>query len=232
MKPLIGLTTCGRNGDGEHHLPGDYADAVVRAGGAPVLIPPVGLEPAAWLDRCDGVILSGGGDVDPAAYGGPAHETIAGVDPRRDRFEAALVQEIFRRRTPTLAICRGIQMLNVALGGTLIADLPSVVGLEVRHRLGPRQPIPHPVRIEPDSTLAAALGAEECVPMSSHHQAIDRLGPGLRVVARAPDGVIEAAESPEHPRLLAVQWHPEISAPNDPVEQRLFEWLVQAAATA
>ncbi|MBN2022670.1 MAG: gamma-glutamyl-gamma-aminobutyrate hydrolase family protein [Pirellulales bacterium] len=228
-KPLIGITTSGRNTQGEFHSPGEYSDAVVRAGGAVALLPPVELEPEAWLDRCDGLILSGGGDVDPAAYNGPGHATVGGVDPARDRCEFALVKEAMRRRLPTLAICRGIQALNVALGGTLIADLPSAVGQKVFHRSRSGKAIPHGVRIEPDSTLAGVFGDHLCVPMSSHHQAVDRIAPGLRAVAWAADGVVEAAEAPEHPKLLAVQWHPEMSAPNDPLQQRLFVWLVDAA---
>jgi putative glutamine amidotransferase len=226
MPPIIGLTTYARNEAKQFQLPAAYIDALVRAGGAPALLPPVDVDPAAWLDRCDGLILTGGGDIDPATYGGACHPTNYMMDRQRDAIELALVREALRRELPLLAICRGIQVLNVALGGTLIPHIPDAVGEEVPHRLPPREPTKHTVEILPDSHLAEILECAACVPVSWHHQAIGRLGAGLRVVARAPDGIIEAVEMPGKPRLIAVQWHPELSAAEDPIQQRLFDRFV------
>jgi putative glutamine amidotransferase len=129
---------------------------------------------------------------------------------------------------PTLCICRGIQVLNVALGGTLIEHLPDEVGDTIAHRVPPRNPTQHPIRLEPGSRLADIIGQAEATTTSWHHQAIRRPAAGLDVVAHAPDGTIEAVEMPDHPWLVAVQWHPELTAANDPGQQRLFDALVKA----
>ena len=179
-----------------------------------------------WL-RCDGLILCGGGDLHPACYGRQLHATNYGMDHQRDMNELAMVRRALETDMPAFAICRGIQVLNVALGGTLIQHIPDVFGEKVLHRLPPRKPTPHPVTIRPESRLAEILACTECAPISWHHQAIGDLGRGLRVVANAPDGVVEAVEMPEHPELIAVQWHPELSAAADPVQQRLFDRFVQ-----
>lgn len=229
--PVIGITTYGRDERGRYTLPAEYVAAVERAGAVPVLIPPVPAHAQRYLDLVDGVILAGGGDLDPAHYGGAAHEMLYGVDARRDALELELARRIVERRQPTLAICRGMQVLNVALGGSLIAHLPAVVGEDVLHRAPPREPTPHAVRVAPGSRLAAIAGVTEFAPMSWHHQAIQVPAPGLEVVARAPDGTIEAVELPAHPWLIAVQWHPELSAQAEPVQQRLFDALVHAAQT-
>lgn len=226
MKPLIAITTYGRNEENEFPLPAEYAEAVGRAGGMPVLIPHVGIDARELLARCDGLILAGGGDLDPASYGGNAHPTNYMMDQERDRNELALVREAVGDAFPTLAICRGTQVLNVALGGTLIEHLPDEVGEKVVHRAPPRLPTPHPVTILPDSRLARLLSVAECTPVSWHHQAIREPGKGLRVVARATDGTIEAVEMAEHRWLVGVQWHPELSAADDPVQQRLFDQFV------
>lgn len=230
-KPLIGITTYGRDERGRYTLPADYVDAVERAGAVPVLIPPSPANAARYLDLVDGLVLAGGGDLDPAHYGGAAHETLYSVDVDRDALELELARRLVARRQPTLAICRGLQVLNVALGGSLIEHLPAVVGEGVLHRAPPREPTPHAVRVEPGSRLAAITGATGFAPMSWHHQAIRALAPGLEVVARAPDGTIEAVEMPAHPWLIAVQWHPELTAQREPAQQRLFDALAAAAAT-
>jgi len=228
LQPVIGITTYGRDERGRYTLPGEYVDAVERAGAVPVLIPPAPQHAARYLDLVDGIVLAGGGDIDPSHYRGAAHDTNYGVDPARDRLELDLARLIVERRQPTLAICRGLQILNVALGGTLIEHLPAVVGEDVPHRAPPREPTPHPVAVTPGSRLAAIAGTTECAPMSWHHQAIRTLAPGLEAVARAPDGTIEAVEMRAHPWLIAVQWHPELTAARDPAQQRLFDALVQA----
>jgi putative glutamine amidotransferase len=230
--PVIGITTYGRDDKGRYTLPSEYVAAVERAGGVPLLIPPVPAHAARYLELVDGIVLAGGGDLDPAHYGGDRHEAIYSVDAQRDALELELARRIVEQRQPTLAICRGMQVLNVALGGSLIEHLPAVVGEDVLHRKPPRDPVPHPVRIEPDSKLASICGAAECAPMSWHHQGIRTLAPGLEIVALAPDGTIEAVEYPEHPWLIGVQWHPELTADRDPAQQRLFDALVTATSKA
>ncbi len=229
--PLIGITTYGRAPDNRYSLPAAYVSAVQRAGGQPVLIPPGSDQPARYLDSLNGLILAGGGDIDPVHYGGARHATLYGIDLERDRLELVLAREVLRRRCPTLGVCRGMQVLNVALGGTLIEHLPDEVGEDILHRALPRDPTPHTVRIEAGSKLAAISGVTEVKPMSWHHQGIRKLAGCLRAVARAPDGTIEAVELPGQPWLVAVQWHPELSAHEDPTQQRLFDALVTAATS-
>ncbi len=230
--PLIGLTTYGRDSENQFPLPADYVEAVRRAGGVPLLIPPGESQLEPILARLDGLILTGGGDLDPSHYAGAAHESIYMVDPERDATELALARRIVETGMPCLCICRGAQVLNVALDGTLIEHLPDEVGDELSHRLPERRPTRHPILLEPGSRLAAILGRERIEAVSWHHQAVRRPGSGLQVVARAPDGTIEALEMPSHPWLLAVQWHPEMTAATDPVQERLFQALVAAAQPA
>ena len=227
------MTTYGRDpaGGGDYALPASYADAVVRAGGTPVLLPPV-QELFAVVDRLDGLILSGGGDLAPSRYGQPAHETMYMVDGGRDSAELALARHAAEQQLPCLCICRGIQVLNVALGGTLIPHLPERVGDGLSHRVPPRRPAFHEVQLEADSRLARAVDGGPVFVASWHHQSVDGIAPGLRVVARAADGVVEAIEMDTHPWLVAVQWHPEITAAHDPQQQALFDALVEAATPA
>lgn len=226
--PVIGITTYGTDERGRYTLPGEYVAAVERAGGVPLLLPPVPRHAERYLELVDGVILAGGGDIDPSHYQGRQHATLYGMHAGRDALELALARRIVETGTPLLAICRGMQALNVALGGTLVEHLPDEVGEAVLHRAPPREPVPHPIRIEQGSRLASVLGGAECTPLSWHHQAVRALAPALVAVAHAPDGTIEALELPEHPWLLAVQWHPELTAVNDPAQQRLFDALVAA----
>lgn len=229
IQPLIGITTYGRNEENRYHLPAAYVESVRRAGGHAVLLPPGEVDWAGLLPRLDGVILAGGGDIAPACYGGDAHETIYSIDSERDAAELALVRQLAAGTWPVLGICRGIQMINVALGGTLIEHLPDVVGEQIAHRMLPHGPTEHDVRVAPESRLAALMEQAEIRPVSWHHQGLRQVAPGLNVVAHAPDGTIEAVEMPGHPWLVAVQWHPELSAAADVTQQRLFDALVAAA---
>lgn len=233
-RPLIGVTTYHRERSGRErfHVPAAYVDAVRSGGGLPVLLPPGDPRPEEILASLDGLVLCGGGDVDPALFGGrTGHAAQYSTCAERDGFELALVRGALARRTPLLAICRGLQVLNVALGGDLHVHLPDVVGDRVSHRVSRDQHDLHPVRIEPDCTLAAVLDTTVLDVASWHHQAIDRLGEGLRAVAWAADGTIEAVELPGRPEVLAVQWHPELQAgePGSP-QRRLFEALARQAA--
>ena len=230
-RPLIGITTYGRGTDDRFRLPAPYVDAVRRAGGVAVLVPPGG-EIGQLLEEVDGWILAGGGDLDPRLYEGRPHATIERVDAERDASEFELAKAIVERDLPALCICRGAQVLNVALGGTLIEHLPDEVGEAIEHRapagtgIYPR----HPVAVEAGSRLAAIMGSDRVEPASWHHQAVRRLASGLVLTARAPDGTVEAFEKPDREWLIAVQWHPEVTAGEDPTQQRLFDGLVAAAA--
>ena len=229
--PLIGLTTYGRGENNRYSLPAEYVDAVRRAGGIPVLMPPGEQAPDDWLESLDGLILSGGGDIDPARYGGSQHETLYNIDHERDAFEFALVEQALARQVPLLCICRGMQVLNIHLGGTLYEHLPDAYGEAVAHRAPPREPTPHALRLVAGTRLAGLLGREEAEAASWHHQAVKALGRGLVPAAHAPDGLVEALELPGHPWLLAVQWHPELTAASDPLQQGLFDALVAAAGS-
>jgi putative glutamine amidotransferase len=230
--PVLGITTYAPRADLErYHLPIEYVSAVRRAGALVWLIPPGEVHLAELLARLDGLLLSGGGDLDPALYGGATtHPELYGIHAERDACELALARAAFERGLPTLGICRGCQVVNVAFGGSLIEHLPDEVGEDVAHRGdGPGTSRLHAVALERGSRLAEIVGALEPRTASSHHQALRRVAAGLEVVARAPDGTIEAVERRDHPFYLAVQWHPEETAAEDASQQRLFDALAAAA---
>jgi putative glutamine amidotransferase len=245
MKPLIGVTTSElrasgagtlrRHGEPPHAemaLGMTYLRAIEAAGGMPVVLPPLG-DAAAYLDRLDGICLSGGPDLDPDAYGARSrHVELGPTEPALDAFELELVRLADARGLPILGVCRGAQTLNVARGGTLHQHLPDVTDGSVDHRQTASGRMPtHSVRIEADSRLAEIVGATELEVNSFHHQAIDRLGRGVRAVAWSPDGVIEAIEGTGPELLLGVQWHAETLV-EGPAHARLFEALVAAASPA
>lgn len=231
VRPQIGLTTYALGRNGHYELPGVYLDAVYRAGGAPVMLAPVdhGQLATDWVKHLDGLVLTGGYDLDPGTYGETPHPSVDNVNPARDASELALLHVALEEGIPLLAICRGLQVLNVALGGTLRQHLVDDVGHLVPHRTDSDTAIPHAVRIEPDSRLRDILGVDKSESMSWHHQAIKTLAQPLRPTAYAADGLIEAVELPDHPWCIGVQWHPEMSAAQDPIQQRLFDGLVSAA---
>jgi putative glutamine amidotransferase len=211
-----------------------YLEAIERAGGRPAVLHPIELEPGAgsrWLDPFEGLVLTGGGDIDPAFYGQAPDPHLYGVDTTRDAFEIELARAAIERRFPLLAICRGIQVVNVALGGTLDQHIVGKPGLEPHGIPGGGSPVLHPVKVEPESMLSRAMGMGTAVSSCHHHQAIAEVGPGLRPVAWTDDGVIEAVEIPGCP-LIAVQWHPEDTAADDSAQQGLFDALVRAAGGA
>ncbi len=228
--PLIGLTTYPADAENKLVARVEYVDAIRRAGGIPILIPPGDPRAVEILDSLDGLLLCGGGDIDPKLYGGRQHETIYNVSLERDTSEIAMVKRVVADQIPTLGICRGAQILNVALGGTLHEHVPEVAGDSIAHRTPDRMPTRHPVEIDRGSKLAQVLGTTELEPSSWHHQAVNRPAEGLKVVAHAPDGTVEAVEMPSHPWLIAVQFHCELRASVDPTEQRVFDDFVRAAA--
>jgi putative glutamine amidotransferase len=209
-------------------LPYRYVEAVLRAGGQPVVVNDA-RDPKALMARVDALILTGGPDVDPGRYGEAAHAHTYGVDRADDDFECAMAEAATVRSVPTLAICRGIQILNVARGGTLhqhIADDPGVPAHGQPGVAGGA--LQHEVTLDKDSLVAEVMGATTVTASCHHHQAIAKLGDGLRVVGRAHDKIVEALEL-EGAFLLAVQWHPEDTADEDPAQQRLFDALVRRA---
>lgn len=229
--PIIGLSTYGIAHSEGFTIPAEYVQAVLRAGGLPLLLPTAAVDAVGlWLDRIQGLVLIGGGDMDPAHYGAAPHDTIYNVDADRDACEFDLARIALAQQLPLLAICRGMQVVNVVLGGTLHRHLPEVFGETVAHRLPPRETARHPVTINSDAHIARAMGGTRVATVSWHHQAVDRLGTGLHPVAWAEDGVIEAVELDGNPNLLAVQWHPELSAADDPAQQGLFDRLVALAS--
>lgn len=231
-RPLIAVTTDYVTGKPHYMLPWTYADAVEKAGGVPVLLPhraSVELIPT-YLNAVSGVVLSGGDDLDPALFGEERHLMAKGIMPERQNFEIALLGEIEKRKMPVLGVCLGSQIMHVHRGGSLHQFLPDFDRenpLEHR-RIGDDWTFRHTVTIDPTSKLAGVLGTTSVEANSSHKQAVNKLGRGLRVTAHSPDGIIEATEDPSLPFYIGVQWHPERQ--NDEVVQmKLFEALVRQA---
>jgi gamma-glutamyl-gamma-aminobutyrate hydrolase PuuD len=236
-RPLIGISIgrhVGRHGRAYMQLPESYAHAVASAGGAPVLVPP--LDPdteGAALERIfsalDGMLFPGGLDVHPSRYGQEVHPTVE-ADEALDALELKLAAWSVEREVPTLGICRGQQLLNVALGGTLIQDLPSI-GI-VGHRQPPenRMAFGHGIGVAEGSQLARIFGTTAVAVNSYHHQAVDALGRGLKAVAWSADGIVEGLEAPGHRWLVTVQYHPEDLVPEHIPSTRLFEAFVAACA--
>lgn len=237
--PRIGVSGVVRQWDGNERtgVNAAYVRSVLAAGGVPVILSPV-LGPsyaARAMDGVDGLVLSGGEDIHPALYGAEPSPHAYPPSRERDLFELALFAAARHRELPVLGICRGIQLVNVAMGGTLVQDLPTERPSDIPHDPGAaRDARTHAVRLQEGSRAAQALGATELRVNSFHHQAVDRLAPGLIATGWSEDGVIEAAEAPgDAPWLLTVQWHPEemhaeVKAP----ERGLFRALVHACAVA
>jgi putative glutamine amidotransferase len=235
--PLIGVSTSITVGASPEraYVNSTYLNAIQQAGGVPVPLPPQ-LSGRSW-DRLaaglDGLLLTGGGDIDPALFGEAPHPTLVEVSPLRDSFEATAARWALERRVPLLCICRGIQVLNVALGGSLYQDVGTEPGTTLTHsQKEPRDHPTHKVKVTPGSRLGEVLGADEVEVNSMHHQAIKRLGRGLTAVAWAPDQIVEGVELPAHPGfVLGVQWHPEELIGHSDAARRLFAALVAHART-
>ena len=228
MRPVIGITSYAQDARwGVWHLPAAlvplaYVDAIERAGGRALVIPPAEEDVEQTLDTLDGIVFSGGADVDPARYGADAHPETDTPQTRRDAGELALLKAALERDMPTLAICRGFQLLNVARGGDLVQHLPEAVGNDV-HKQVPGEFAVHPVEVKDGSRLGSIVGAGSDV-TSHHHQGLGRLGDGLVETAWAEDGTLEAVEDPSLRFAVGVQWHPEAGE-----DAALFEALVEQA---
>jgi putative glutamine amidotransferase len=223
--PRIAITPCSK--------PADYIASVRRAGGEPVVLDLTAAGAAEQLTKADGLLLTGGGDVDPVHYNEPRHETFSAAEPGRDDAELSLAREAMARRLPILAICRGVQVLNVAAGGSLLQDIPSTIADGVDHRPAvPPAGHAHVVAITPGTHLgeliAGDLHDDSAMVNSRHHQSVGRVAPGFVVNAVAPDGVVEGIEAPDQPFCLGVQWHPENFVASGDFEA-LFRGLVDAA---
>jgi putative glutamine amidotransferase len=240
-RPIIGITTGRRNlwnARSESQTAAvacslAYPQSVERSGGAPVLLPRSDDEDviASVMSAVDGLLLSGGGDVVSLLYGAEPHPKTTYQDPIRDRMEFQAVRLAMDSRLPILGICRGIQSLNVALGGTLVQDIGSELPGASQHYTRERETVlAHTIDIEPDSLLAKVLGTTTTAVNSWHHQAVGDVAEGLRVNCRARDGVIEGLEADDGRPVLAVQCHPEACCEDYPLFQKLFDWLVEEAA--
>jgi putative glutamine amidotransferase len=237
LQPLIGITTghlTSKDGWKHHSAYVCNAESVERAGGLPVLIP-CGLHPdtlRAIYQHVDAVLIPGGGDIDPQRYGADKHPLTDRIDAERDHTELTVVRWAVEDDLPLFGICRGHQVVNVALGGTLIQDIPSLVTTTINHDTpdeAPRSFRAHEVSIDPSSRLAEIVGVTTLPVNSYHHQSVEQAAPAFCVTAYAPDGVVEAIELPEKRFVLSVQWHPEDLAADTEVMQRLFDAFVDAA---
>ena len=216
------------NWEGAYALPEPYVAAFVAAGARVALVPPA--QPGAapeLLARFDGLLLAGGGDIEPARYGAADHPAQYGMDPDRDQLELELATAAVAMDVPVLGICRGVQLLNVAFGGTLVQHLPDGHG-QLVHR-DEAKPAMHDVEAEPGSRLAGALGQTRAACRSHHHQGLDRIGDGFRPVAWAPDRLVEGIER-DQGWTVGVLWHPESTAASDPVQHRLLRSFVDVAS--
>jgi putative glutamine amidotransferase len=235
-QPIIGITTS--QGTNEEDLPvaslmRAYIDAIVEAGGIPILIPS-NLSKEALLTLCDrvgGVLFSGGGDISIERFGGEFHPSISGVDPERDSLELSMLGNLIERGKPFLGICRGCQVINVRLGGTLYTHISDQMPNSLKHDYYPGYPrtyLAHTVRVDSGTQLVQILGDKELSVNSFHHQGVKDIPEGLKQVAHTSDGLVEALELKDHPFGLAVQWHPEWLT-NQETSRRLFRAFVEAA---
>ena len=235
--PLIGVTPSASVnilGIRTYTLAIDYTQAIERAGGIPVILPLHIADIDMLLECIDGIVFSGGGDIDPAIFDQERHETTESIDAERDAFEIALIEKAFARDVPILAICRGIQVMNVAQGGTLIQDIPTQTDADAEHAqrrvgVGEHDLFQSATILEGDNLVSAAMGAGLVNINSFHHQALGDVASSLEVVATSDDGIIEAVYAPEQTFVIGTQWHPERLAAEHTEHQALFDRLVQAA---
>lgn len=233
MKPLIGIGSDVQVTTGERDrafVYTTYVEALRKAGAIPVIVPPQPENAADIVEELDGILLAGGDDCDPAAYGEERHPSVEEtMDPRRQNNDLSLARTARERGIPTLGICLGLQVMNVAAGGTLMQDIHSEIDTDVEHVSDPEDRARHDVRLENGTRLASIIGGGRDINVnSSHHQAIKGIGRGFRVTAKAPDGIVEGLEDPDHPFYVGVQWHPEDMGGEKSASQ-LFGAFVEAA---
>ncbi|TCP29973.1 putative glutamine amidotransferase [Scopulibacillus darangshiensis] len=232
MKPIIGVTSNVEN-DFTHTLSNDYLQATLQAGGVPVILP-IGLDDdvSQIAEAIDGLVLSGGGDIDPMLFGEEPHQKLGRIAPGRDTLEIALTQRLLELNKPILAICRGIQIMSIAAGGDMYQDIYSQIGAPLLQHTqnANRFHLSHRVKAEGHSLIAKIAGQTEFKVNSFHHQAVRDVALPFVVSARSSDGVIEAIESTEHDFVIGVQWHPEaLALKGDAIAKQLFESLVRKA---
>jgi len=224
-KPLIGITTAYNPESNSLSVPAAYVDAISNNGGIPIVLPAIESREAVqrYVKTLDGLVLIGGRDIPPDLYGQVPHETVAIIPARRVAFDRDLIAQWMATKKPVLGVCLGMQFANVVSGGTMIQDIPSHIGTDVAHRK-----TYHAITIEPNSHLAGILGSETAMVYSSHHQAVDKLGLGLKPVAWANDGVVEALERTDNGLGLFIQWHPEMMASRHPNHTNaMYGYLIQ-----
>ncbi len=226
--PLVAIscyTPCGGGNAQYYQLPREYLDCLAAVGLEVMILPGGG---GSALEQVSGLVLAGGGDLDPRTYGGKPHPANYMVDAERDAFELRLLDRALAAGMPVLAICRGMQILDVGFGGNLVAHVPERYGTRVCHRLPPREPVAHPVSVTPGTRLASALGETDVRVMSWHHQAVDAVGEGLLVTAHAADGVVEGVETEDGSWVVGVQWHPELDATENAPQRALFHAFAES----
>ncbi len=233
MLPLIGVCASHDTEKKTYFVRANYMDAILRAGGMPVLLPMI-TDPEVIMDmasKLDGLFLAGGGDVDPARYGEERIPQCGEPDPLRDSFELKLTEAVLAMGDlPVFGVCRGIQVLNVALGGTLYQDIPAQTGVNEHHMQNPPYDEPtHVIEVETGSLIHRILGTDRFMVNSTHHQAVHTPAPSLVVDARSPEGIIEAVHSAENERVFGVQFHPEHFAYKSEGAQALFNYFVKCA---
>jgi putative glutamine amidotransferase len=232
-RPRVGLTLDADAARGRYELGARYVDAVLAAGGLPILLPHAVEAADAYLAILDALVVTGGAfDVPPELYGEARREVCGPIKPERTAFERNVLEAALAARLPVLAVCGGMQLLNVIRGGTLYQDLVADAGLAGHEQPPPKDVPSHEARVAPGTRLAALVGAGPLPVNSTHHQAVRDPGAGVLVSARAPDGVVEAIELPDQPFALGVQWHPEAVARHDPRHAALYRGLVEAARDA
>ncbi|ACG71325.1 peptidase C26 [Anaeromyxobacter sp. K] len=228
-RPRIGITLDADASGRRYELPRGYVEAVLDAGGLPILLPHAVDVAGAYLSLLDGLVVSGGDfDLPPELYGEARRPGCGPSRPERTRFEKDLLEAALAARLPVLGVCGGMQLLDVVRGGTLWQDLPGEAGLHGHEQPAPKDVPSHEVTIAPGTQLATLAGAGPLMVNSTHHQAVREPGPGVLVSARAPDGVVEAIELPDLPFALGVQWHPEATR-DDPRHAAIYRGLVDAA---
>lgn len=232
-RPRIGLTLDADEAARRYELKQSYVEAVLAAGGLPILLPHAQAAAAAYLALLDGLVVTGGAfDVPPELYGEARREVCGRLLPERTRFEKDLLEAALAARLPVLGVCGGMQLLNVLRGGTLYQDLPADAGIRGHEQPPPKDVPSHEVAVLPGTQLAVLVGQGPLPVNSTHHQAVREPGAGVLVSARAPDGVVEAIELPDLPFAVGVQWHPEAVLRHEPRHAAIYRGLVDAARSA